>query len=273
MNAPPIAGAPPPSSSPPTAAPAEKPTAQTATSLEWVMEGIGEHNKKYQSPDEYFFAFLRDLRSLGVDNLEKNRNVLKDAEETVLTLFLISPLMAIYDLSTETNSNGHPDIHLSGRWPGIAWKAEAKIAKTLPWYCEGLVKLVEKFNSGKENDTLMVGYCRSADLAEEKAEYMQHVESKAVANFTKWHTPHTGPKGPDAVSLHLSNGSPIRVHHLWANCFYETDDKLFTRKPEGLKLKEAKPLPKKSSAKGSPKPAAKAPRKAAPPKKPAKKAS
>lgn len=224
----------------------EKPTAQTASSLDWVLEGLSEHIKKFKTPEEYFLAFLSDLQRLGVSNLEKNRNVLKDLQETALTTLLISPLLSMYDLTTETNSNGHPDIHLhvKARWPGLSWKAEAKIIKTLDWYCQGLIKLVEKFNSGRESDTFMVGYCRAPDPHALKAEYMAHLEKYRVANFLSWIN---GP--PDDVSGHKSNGSPIRVHHLWANCFYETDDGAFTRKPEGLRRSAAKPAPSKPTAK------------------------
>lgn len=227
-----------------------KPTPQTASTLEWVADKIGDHLKSFQSPDEYFHGFLRDLRNLGVDHLQKNRNSFKDLQETALTGVLVAPLLALYDLSADTNSNGHPDIYLKARWPGVSWKAEAKITTSVDWYCEGLVKLVDRYNSGTENDTIMIGYCKTADMHLVKAEYMEHIEKNAIANFSQWHQ---GPKHPEAISGHRASGNPIRVHHVWANCFYETDVALFQRKgmkvPKAAKSKAAPPSTKASVTK------------------------
>ena len=203
------------------------PSIANTTPLDWVNSNLSSFTSQYSNPDDYFQAFLSDLRRRGVSHLENNRNNFHDLRENALTATLIGKLDLTYDISAETNSNGHVDLLLKSPWPGISWKGEAKIIGAEDKYFEGLVKHVAKSNSGRETHALMLGYCKKPDMFLVRAKVLTDIQTQGIADFVNWHTEL---KSPNSASNHSASGNPLTVHHVWVNCFFETDDELFRRK-------------------------------------------
>lgn len=216
------------------------------TSLEWVANNLPAFAKaEYaNNPRAYFESFVKDLVNFGVPNVQNNRNRHAKVDENALTDLLLSPLQAGYTLSQETNANGHVDVTLKGFFPGIMWKGEAKILKSYRWYESGLVKLVAKYNSGGEDNTFMIGFCRDPDMFSIAKEYKARLQHRKPADFQNWSRLSSFDHPNIFTGEHLASGRPILVTHIWSNCHYETDKKVLAAKSKGT-VKNAKKPPAK----------------------------
>ena len=197
--------------------------------LSVIRQLVGHHD---DLPDrEFVISLARDLISHSVPVLEDDRKTLADAHEDVLTLSLLSPVRLFYPgVHREGFSNGHVDIYVK---KGIAHRlvavGEAKIIderRSYPWYRDGLTKLVDKYNSGRADITLMVCFCRQRQMYKRMAEFQQKIGENREAYFLE-HVDTSfvglGDLKGVFVTVHESNGSRLYVIHLWVNQHYETD--------------------------------------------------
>lgn len=181
-----------------------------------------------RSPQDHGLDFARGLIERAVPHVEKNRNALREAKEDAITAALLG-VMDVFQPSHDANSNGHVDIYVQHALGGDALKGEAKIIDDKggkPWYVEGLTKLVGKYNTGRENNTLMVAYCRRPNVFTHAREFINHVVQERTADFVAQH-PTSRLSLPESqgvfITEHKASGASLMVIHVWVNLYSPTD--------------------------------------------------
>jgi hypothetical protein len=184
------------------------------------------------SLDELVRAFIRDLVHAAA-KLEEGAKNHRVSHEDAITDTLLAYLYAMYDVHHDGDANGHVDICVKHRVNlALVLKGEAKAIgpKLFDWYCAGLIKLVGKYNTGRNDIALMVCYCRLPDMHTVMSDYQKRIEVDKTADFVDHVDPAklelAGLKGL-FVTAHKSSGRTISVAHVWINMHSPTDDELF----------------------------------------------
>ncbi len=241
----------------------KKPSKAEMTPLKKVM-ALGSKEMLKRTPKEWGKLFIRDLATEGAGKLENESIAHRDTSEDGLSYALLGLLQSTYSTaSRETDNNGHVDIVLKHPMAlANVVLGEAKIydSRGLKWYGEGLTKLVGKYNAGRNEVALMIGYCRRAKMYEEIEDVKKAMTKQRTADFVRHRDNSvadlTGQKNV-FVTEHKSAGTTLTVVHVWVNMYSPLDKTLLNKTTKAKtsaasaktsKAKVAKKAPKKRRA-------------------------
>ena len=179
--------------------------------------------KFVNAPYADFVNVVYRLIDYSINEMVREKNILKGLNEDQLTTFFLKPLKnASLNATHETNNGGHCDIVVNG-WGSMQWLGEAKIYSDYTKLWGGFEQLRNRYSTGIQDQTSggLVIYYNGTDavsmLSNWKDYLLEHLEITVDSDDKR-------PLEFESHIKHVGSGLSIQTRHMAVVLRHEPTD-------------------------------------------------